>query len=74
MKNLREFWIAVIQGIAAKVAQYWGSPQHLNIQFSKILVFGFPYVSGASVITAEPNVPLTTISRIQEILKESYAA
>jgi len=74
MKNLREFWIAVIQGIAAKVAQYWRSPQHLHIQFSKILVFGFPYVSGASVITAEPNVPLTTISRIQEILKKSYAA
>jgi len=74
MKNLREFWIAVIQGIVGKLAQYWGPPQHLHIQFSKILVFAFPHVSGAVVVTAEPNVPLATISRIQDILKESYAA
>jgi len=73
MKNLREFWIGVIQGIVGKVAQYWGAPQHLHIQFSKVLVFGFPYISGAVVITAEPNVPLATISKIQEILKKSYA-
>jgi len=73
MKNLREFWIGVIQGIVGKVAQYWGPPQHLHIQFSKILLFGFPHISGAVVITAEPNVPLTTISEIQEILKKSYA-
>jgi len=73
MKNLREFWIAAIQGVVGKIAQYWGPPQHLHIQFSKILVFGFPYISGAVVITAEPNVPLTTVSKIQEILKKSYA-
>jgi len=29
-----------------------------------------PYIGGADVITAEPYVPLTTISAIQEILKE----
>jgi len=71
MKNIREFWMGTIQGIVGRVAQYWGPPQHLHIQFSKVLVFGFPYISGAVVITAEPNVPLTTVSRIQEILKKS---
>jgi len=73
MKNLREFWIGAILGIAGKVAQYWGPPQHLHIQFSKVMVFGFPYISGAIVVTAEPNIPLTMISKIQEILKKSYA-
>jgi len=71
---LREFWIAVIQGVVVNVAQHWGPPQHLHVQFSKMLVFGFPYISGAVVITAEPNVPLTTVNKIQEILKKSYAA
>jgi len=72
MKNLREFWIGAIQGIAGKVARYWGPPQHLHIQFSKVMVFGFPDISGAVVVTAEPNVSLTTISKIQEILRIGF--
>jgi len=53
MENLRVLWIDVIHGIIGRVAQYWGPPQHLHIQFSKVVLFGFPFVSGAVVVVAE---------------------
>gem|GEM_PF-3264290 len=60
-----------MHGIIGTATQYWGQPQHMHIHFDKILLFGFPYFGGAVVITAELYVPLTAISEIQEILKES---
>ena len=72
MENLRLLWIEIIRGIIGKVADFWGEPQHMHIQFSKVIVFGFPYMGGTFVATAEANVPLTVICQIQEVLRESY--
>jgi hypothetical protein len=71
MENLRGLWITIIQGIVGNVAKYWGPPQHLHIQFKKVMLFGFPYVGGSMVVTAEPDVPLTMIGKIQEILSRT---
>lgn len=71
IESLRMMWIEVIRGIIDKVAKFWGPPHHIHFQFSKVALFGLPYIGGAVVIVAEPHVPLTVISQIQEILKES---
>ena len=68
MKNDRELWITCIQGMITNVARYWGAPQHLHIQFKKITLFGFPCMGGSVIVTAEPDVPLSVINKIQEIL------
>jgi hypothetical protein len=71
MESLRTLWFQVIQGVVGRVAQYWGQAQHLHIQFLKVGLFGFPYVGGTVVVIAEPYVPATIISEIQNILKPS---
>jgi len=73
MENLRELWITCIQGIIGNVARYWGAPQFLHIQFKKVMLMGFPCVGGTVVITAEPDVPLAMISKIQEILSRAQS-
>jgi hypothetical protein len=72
MENLRTAWIEVIRGIIGRASQYWGAPQHLHIRFNKVTVFGFPFAGGTMLVISEPNVPLTVISDIQNVLKESY--
>lgn len=68
MKDLRELWITCIQGMIGNVARYWGPPQHLHMRFKKIMLFGFPFMGGSMVVTAEPDTPLSMIDKIQEIL------
>lgn len=68
MENLRELWITCIQGMIGKVAKYWGAPQHMHIQFKRVMLLGFPYMGGSIVITAEPDIPLALVSKIQEII------
>ena len=70
-ENLRGVWAAIFQGVLGKLAEYWGEPQSLHIKFSKVSVFGLPHAGGAVVVMAEPSVPLTTISEIQQILKNA---
>jgi len=42
MKDLRELWIPCIQGMIANVARYGGPPQHLHMQFKKVMLLVFP--------------------------------
>lgn len=71
MENLRMLWVEVIRGILGRIAEYWGPPHYIQVQFTRVTLFGFPYVGGTLIVVAEPTVPLTMITKIQDVLKQS---